>query len=99
MGSSPNAIKFAAVSTATTTSVANAEELSHIVINGGTLTGAITIYDAESATGTPLATIAGGAGQLQGQNYPYVCHLETGLTVVTAEAVDITILYRLGKNV
>ena len=83
------------ITTAATKSDADARFLSHIVINGGTLTGDIDVYDGPTvADGTLKATIAGGSGQVQGHTYPYRINLAGGFTIVTDEAVDITVTHK-----
>lgn len=79
------------ISTATTTTVKLGPGVLVSVILNETNAGAITIYDAASATGTPIATIAIGAAA--GSVFPYLCQFSTGLVVVTAGADDITVVY------
>lgn len=86
-------LKYKNITTATTTAVkAGPGFLSHITINGGTLTGTIAIYDSLAASGTLIGTIA--ANQLAAQVYPYTCMCETGITIVTSAAVDCTVIYK-----
>lgn len=80
------------VSTAATTLVlTGGGVLKHIMINGGTKTGTIAIYDGVDATGTLLATI--GANQVNGDIYLYDVIVETGICVVASANVDATICY------
>lgn len=84
--------KLAHIKTATTTLVhTGAGALRHITVNGGTLTGAITVYDGVDANGTELAVIA--ADQVKGQVYLYDGEVTDGICIVTAAGVDITVCY------
>jgi len=60
-----------------------------IQVNGGTLTGVITIWDNTAGSGTLIGTIA--QPQVAGQFYRYQTLVRTGLTIKTAAAVDITV--------
>jgi hypothetical protein len=78
------------ITTATTTVVkGSAGILRRITINT-TAAGAITVYDNTSATGTKIATfpLSVGVG-----SYEFGCRFNTGLTVVTAAASDITVIW------
>jgi hypothetical protein len=75
---------------ATTVIAGGPGRLSRIVVNGGTLTGTITVYDNTAASGTKIATI--GANQVVGYNFVYNCQFRVGLTVVTSANVDITVI-------
>ena len=78
------------ISSDTTTIISTRSgRLGRVVVNGGTLTGTITIYDSATATGTVIATI--GANQVVGDVFPYNCRFTNGLTVVTSAAVNITV--------
>ena len=85
--------KFVNIATATTT-IINATGkgggLVAIVVNGGTM-GAITVYDNGAASGTLVATVA---VPVAGWVLPYSCKLTTGLTIVTAAATDLTVIYQ-----
>jgi hypothetical protein len=81
---------FLNVASATTTTIENAIFLHAIVINT-TAAGGITIYDNTEASGTKVGTLK--ASVVEG-TYTYNCLLGTGLTIVTAAASDITIIYR-----
>ena len=81
---------FSEISTATTTtSKAAAGFLHGLSINGGTL-GAITIYDALTATGTPKFTITPSAGLLLPHFHQINAVFNTGITIVTAAATVLT---------
>jgi len=66
-----------------------------LVINGGTLTGVITIKDttaADCSGGVAIATIA--ANQVADQRYVYNLQTLNGLCITTAAAVNATAMYR-----
>ena len=82
---------YQGVSTATTTVVkTGAGQLGTLLILGGTL-GAVTVYDNTAASGTVIAPTftPGAAGALV-----FNCAFTTGLTIVTAAATSLTVLYR-----
>jgi hypothetical protein len=83
------------ISTSTTTLVKGDNAvLGSVVINAkGTVASTVTIYDALTATGTPIATI--DSLNLSG-NFDFNVALSIGLTVVTTGTVapNITITYR-----
>lgn len=84
--------KYANITTADTTLVhTGGGALRHITVNGGTLTGTITIYDGVDADGTLIGTI--GASQANGNVYLYDVEVTDGICIVTSEAVDITVSY------
>jgi bifunctional ADP-heptose synthase (sugar kinase/adenylyltransferase) len=79
------------ISTATTTVVdSGAGTLDRIIINT-TTASTITVYDNTAASGTKIATIA--ASVPNGTNLVYNLKFNTGLTIVTAGASDITVVY------
>ena len=81
---------IAQITTATTTEVKSSAGYVGTLINAGSsTTGAITIYDATSATGTPVWSGTLTAGQVLPLGIP--CN--TGITVVTAAADTITVSY------
>lgn len=86
---------YNAVSTATTTLVkTGAGQLHQVIVLGGTL-GAITVYDALTATNpiaptfTPVAMTGSGP-----QVYTFDVTFGVGLTIVTAAATALTVTYR-----
>lgn len=84
-------LKYANIASATTTVVrAGAGTLRNLVINTS-VASTITIYDNTSAAGTKIATIAASAPI--GANFMYDVAFNTGLTIVTAGASDITVTY------
>jgi hypothetical protein len=67
----------------------------NLMINGGTLTGTITIVDTSAANctgGQSIAVIA--ANQTAGQNYVYDIQTKNGLCFTTAQAVNATVSFR-----
>ena len=79
------------ITTATTTVVKGGRGVLVSIILNETNAGAITVYDNTAASGTIIGTIAIGAAA--GSVFPYLCQFSTGLTVVTAGADDITVVY------
>lgn len=84
------------ISTATTTVVkSGAGQLGRVVVLGGTL-GAITVYDNTAASGAVIAptftpaTLAGGGPGV----YEFNVSFGVGLTIVTAAATVVTVIYR-----
>lgn len=76
------------ITTATTTTISTKDTtLLRVVFNKQT-TGAVTIYDSATATGIKISTIAIGAVGV----YEFNCKCRTGLTVVTAQADDLTVI-------
>ena len=84
------------ITTATNTQVKSAVgQLHNITINGGTLTGVITVVDTSAANcsgGTNIAVIA--ANQVAAQNYSYDLQFNNGLCITSAAAVDATVTFR-----
>ena len=79
------------VATAKTTVVKSGAGKLYAINVNTTSAGAITVYDNTSATGTKIATIKASVVE---QTFLFNCAFDTGLTVVTAGASDITILYK-----
>jgi hypothetical protein len=78
------------ISTATTTTVKSGKgNLARIVITE-TAAGAITIYDNTAASGTILAAFK--ASVVEG-SYTFGLRFQTGLTIVTAGASKITVIW------
>ncbi len=66
-----------------------------INVNTAVLSGVITVYDNTAASGTLIATITNPATLLQ-NHFSYAYHrleFNTGLTIVTSAADNITIIY------
>jgi hypothetical protein len=78
------------ISTATTTTVKSGRGNLQKIILGETAAGAITVYDNTSATGTVLAVLK--ASVVEG-TYEFNCRFLTGLTIVTAGASKLTVVY------
>lgn len=82
-----------AITTSTTTLVKTGAGVLHAVIvnTKGTVASAVTVYDALTATGDPIAII--DSLNLSG-TFEYEVAFSTGLTVVTTGAPNITVSYR-----
>lgn len=81
---------FNNISTATTTLVrTGAGTLLRVTLNEPA-TGAITVFDSLTGAGDTIATIASGtvAGHID-----YNCRVATGITIVTAMADDVTVVF------
>ena len=78
------------ITTATTTVVKTGiGRLKAIVVNT-TAAGTITIYDNTSAAGTKIGTMKTSIAE---NTYTYECRFQTGLTIVTGAASDITVIW------
>ncbi len=85
------------ITTATTTVVkASAGFLHKIIWNKGVATGVTTVYDNTSAAGTVVAIRTLGAALLSDPPVTgeYNCTMGTGITIVTSQAEDITVVWR-----
>lgn len=80
--------RFNQIVNATTYSNANARRVCKVLVSAGT--GAITVYDNTSATGTPIWTVA---STTVGSIYDLDCPLATGLTIVVAASTTATVVY------
>ena len=68
--------------------------LRRIVVNKAVASGVITVYDNTAASGTIIATITNPLTLLHSMVVlEYNCSFNTGLTVVTSAADDITVVY------
>lgn len=80
-----------------TTTVVSAQPctLYRIVNNKKVASSAITIYDhASAASGTKVGTITNPATLLDNQQvYEYGCYCGKGITIVTSQADDITVVW------
>lgn len=86
---SPNA-KYNNITTATTTTVKTGRgRLKRIVVNT-TAAGAVTIYDNTAGSGTKIGTMKASIAE---GSYDFDCLFITGLTIVTAGASDLTVIY------
>jgi predicted ribonuclease toxin of YeeF-YezG toxin-antitoxin module len=63
----------------------------HAITVNTTAAATITIYDNTSAAGTKIGILK--ASVVEG-TYFYNCSFDTGLTIVTAGAPDITVIYK-----
>lgn len=69
--------------------------LEAIIVNKAVLSTTITIYDNTAASGTKIATITHPGTLLASYEiFPYQCRFNTGLTIVTSGADDITVVWR-----
>lgn len=86
---------YRSVTTSTTTLVKTGAGVLHaVIVNAkGTVASAVTVYDALTATGTPIATI--DSLNLSG-TFSFDIAFSTGLTIVTTGTVapNITVSYR-----
>ncbi len=85
-----NPLNYTNIASATTTTVKSGRgTLARFVINT-TAAGAITVYDNTAGSGTKIATFPSNA--VVG-DYTFGCRFLTGLTIVTAAASDITVVW------
>lgn len=79
------------ITTATTTVVkAGSGYLKNITINN-TVASTITIYDSTAGSGTLIGTLE---ASVTPRTLHYDLHFATGLTIVTAGASDLTVVYQ-----
>lgn len=78
------------IASATTTVVKSGRGVLRRITINTTAAGAVTIYDNTAASGTKIATLPSSA--VVG-TYEYNVRFSTGLTVVTAAASDITVVW------
>lgn len=78
------------IATNTTTLVKTGRGKLHTIVVGETAAGAITIYDALTATGTPIGVLKSSI--VEG-TYTFDVQFNTGLCIVTAAASKITVTY------
>jgi hypothetical protein len=78
------------ITTATTTTVKSGAGVLHSIVVNSTAAGTIIIYNNTTATGTKLGTMK--ASIVEG-TYLHDSHFDTGLTIVTGAASDITVNY------
>lgn len=82
--------KYNNISTATTTVVTSGAGVLHSIIVNDTAAGTITIYDNTAGSGDTIGTMVASIGE---GTYEYNVEFNTGLTIVTAAASDITVAY------
>lgn len=88
-----NKLVITAAAPTTTIVKASPGVLHTITVNGPAATGTVTVYDALTATGTPVAIITTPASPLP-LTLTYDMRMDTGITVVTATAAqNITLTY------
>ena len=82
--------RFNNIKTATTTNVKTRNGILKRIVVNTTAAGAVTIYDSLTASGSTIATfpISAVAG-----TYEYDARFVNGLTIVTAAASDITVVF------
>lgn len=93
---SPVQNKTTNITTATTTLVFSGRgTFVGLVFNKRVAAGVTTIYDSLTAAGTKVGTITEGAAVLNDppQAVIYNRYMENGLTIVTSQAEDITVLW------
>lgn len=78
------------IATNTTTLVKTGRGKLHTIVIGETSAGSITIYDALTATGTPIGVLK--ASIVEG-TYTFDVQFSTGLCIVTAGASKLTATY------
>lgn len=78
------------ISAAATTVVSSRPGTLKAIVVNTTAAGAITVYDNTAASGTKIATLKASIAE---KDYQYNCRFVNGLTVVTAAASDITVVY------
>jgi hypothetical protein len=82
------------ITTATTTTVKSGSGfLYSIVLNKGTATDTVTLYDNTAGSGTKIGTIVFPTAQPCTAIW-YSLEFTTGLTIVTSGSDDITVVYR-----
>ena len=79
------------ITTATTTVVKTGPGVLVSIVLNATNAGTITVYDNTAGSGTKIATISAAAPA--GASFGYLCQFTTGLTIVTASADNITVVY------
>lgn len=85
-----NPLNYTNITSGTTTVVKSGRgNLAKIIVNT-TAAGTITVYDNTSEAGKKIATMK--ASIVEG-SYEYNCRFLTGLTIVTAAASDITVIW------
>jgi hypothetical protein len=78
------------ITSATTTTVESGSGVLRRIVLGTTAAGAITIYDNTAGSGTKIATLKASIAE---GVYTFDCRFSTGLTIVTAGASDLTVIW------
>lgn len=86
---------YTRIVTATTTVIkATQGTLHRVVVNKKVASGVISVYDDPAAAATPIAIITNPGTLLDSaQTFEYGVHFKNGLTIVTAQADDITVVW------
>ncbi len=85
--------RYATSTTATTTTVKSGHgTLWRIIFNKPAALSTVTIYDNTAGSGTKIATIT-NTTDVKPYFLKYGLYFETGLTIVTSGADDITVVY------
>jgi hypothetical protein len=95
-GVGPGSHSYTRIVTATTTAIKAGEGTLHrLTVNKKVASGVITLYDHPSAaSGTVIAIITNPATLLDnGQTFEYGIHFKLGLTIVTAQVDDLTVVW------
>jgi hypothetical protein len=82
--------KMKNISSASTNVLASRPGILRRIVNNATAASTITVYDNTAASGTKIATLKASAAE---GSYTYEGSFLTGLTVVTAGASDITVVW------
>lgn len=85
-----NPLNYTNITSATTTTVKSGKGVLRSININTTAAGAITVYDNTAASGTKIATFPSSA--VVGTR-DFGCRFGTGLTIVTAAASDITVIW------
>ena len=81
---------FLNITSATTTTVKSGRGILKAIIVNTTAAGTITIYDNTAASGTKIGTMKASIAE---NSYEFNALFQTGLTIVTGAASDITVIY------
>lgn len=86
---------FTRISTATTTTVKSGAGILHkILVNTAVASATITIYDDTTATGTVVGIVTLPSTVGNPFTLTYDLSVGTGITIVTSDATDLTVVYR-----
>lgn len=81
---------FTFITTAATTTVKSSAGKLVAIVVGTTAAGSITIYDNTAASGTKIGVLKSSIAE---GTYLFNADFKTGLTIVTAAASDITVIW------
>lgn len=85
-----NPLNYTNITSATTTTIKSGKGVLRSININTTAAGTITVYDNTAASGTKIATFPASA--VVGTR-DFGCRFHTGLTIVTAAASDITVIW------